>query len=411
MRRTVARLLLGGTITAITIAGAAACLHRSPGQLGSLPASGGRTDDTGRAARFNYPAGVAVDAAGTVYVADQGSHTIRQVSPAGKVSTLAGEAGRYSYDSLTNGPGPTARFNSPAGVAVDAAGAVYVADTGSHIIRKISPAGVVSLLAGSWGNSGTADGLGAAARFESPTGVAVDAAGTVYVADQGSHAIRKITPAGRVTTLAGAAGQHGFTDGPGKSARFYDPASIAVDAAGTLYVADMGNHRIREISPTGEVSTLAGIVPLAEIRAADGMDGARGSADGPTATARFDGPTGVAVDATGTVYVVDRGNNAIRRVSPAGEVSTLAGAPHTLGHRNGPGAVARFDGPIGIAIDAAGALYVGDTGNQLIRKITPDGKVRTLAGTRPSGIEFNSGTRRYRGGHEGTGKPRRRWGK
>jgi|SRR6476661_1529599 len=389
-------LLLGLVVVGVTGAASnrpAAATRRSTIPHGACRGPVPRT--RGAAHRFAFPTGVAVDAAGTVYVADQGAHTICTVSPAGKVGLLAGDAGYASYDSLDlNGPGPTVRFNSPTGVAVDAAGAVYVADTGNRLIRRISPAGVVSTLAGQWGQPGSADGVGAAARFESPTGVAVDGAGTVYVADAGNSTIRRITPDGRVRTWAGQANQPGFTDGPGTSARFSAPVGLAVDAAGTVYVADQGNHRIRRISPAGFVTTLAGVATLAEIRGADGMYGARGSSDGSAATARFNGPTGVAVDARGTVYVGDSGNNTLRQINPAGDVRTVAGTPHTLGQRDGAGAAARFDNPMGVAVDVAGTVYVCDAGNHCIRTVSSTGSVRTLAGSRPGGNEPRGRLRR-----------------
>ena len=177
----------------------------------------GSADGTGSAARFNDPDGVAVDGAGNVYVADTFNDTIRKITPAGVVTTLAGSPGQVGS---ADGTGSAARFNDPEGVAVDAAGNVYVADTRNDTIRKITPAGVVTTLAGSPGQAGSADGTGSAARFDFPNGVAVDGAGNVYVADAGNDTIRKITPAGVVTTLAGTAGQSGSADGTGSAARF-----------------------------------------------------------------------------------------------------------------------------------------------------------------------------------------------
>ena len=178
-------------------------------------------------------------------------------------------------------------------MAVDGSGNVYVADSGNYTIRKITPAGVVSTLAGLAGSSGSADGTGSAARFYYPTGVAVDGSGNVYVADTGNYTIRKITPAGVVSTLAGLAGSTGSADGTGSAARFYYPYGVAVDGSGNVYVADTGNYTIRKITPAGVVSTLAGTA------------GSSGSADGTGSAARFNYPTGVAVDGSGNVYVAD----------------------------------------------------------------------------------------------------------
>jgi hypothetical protein len=347
--------------------------------LAGTAGSYGSADGTGTAARFDWPYGVAVDGAGNVFVADSGNNTIRKVTPTGVVTTLAGTAGsRGSAD----GTGAAARFSGPYGVAVDGAGNVFVADSGNNTIRKVTPTGVVTTLAGSAGPRGSADGTGAAARFSGPYGVAVDGAGNVFVADQGNYTIRKVTPAGVVTTLAGSAGSDGSEDGVGAAARFSDPSGVAVDGAGNVFVAESGNiadsgeSTIRKITPAGVVTTLAGTA------------GSSGSADGTGAAARFYQPSGVAVDGAGNVLVADRGNNTIRKITPAGVVTTLAGSAGSSGSADGTGAVARFSitymystGPGGIAVDGASNIFVADTNNNTIRKITPAGVVTTLAGT------------------------------
>ena len=201
----------------------------------------GYANGLGAEARFNYPADLAVDGAGNIYVADGGNHRIRRISPEGVVTTLAGSG----QEGHADGPGAEARFNHPQGVAVDRAGNVYVADSGNHCIRKISPDGMVTTLAGS-GEEGYADGPAMVARFNNPVGLAADATGNVYVADMNNHRIRRISPEGVVTTLAGS-GQEGYADGPGPQAQFSHPRDVALDAAGDLYVADVNNLRIRKI--------------------------------------------------------------------------------------------------------------------------------------------------------------------
>ena len=307
-------------------------------------------DGTGTAAQFYYPHGVAVDSAGTVYVADYNNQRIRKISPSGVVTTLAGS----STSGFADGTGTAAQFSSPFGVAVDSAGTVYVADSANNRIRKISPSGVVTTLAGS-GIDGFADGTGAAARFSSPSGVAVDSAGTVYVADSANNRIRKISPSGVVTTLAGS-GIDGFADGTGAAARFNGPSSVAVDSAGTVYVADTFNNRIRKISPSGVVTTLAG-------------SSTSGFADGTGTAAQFSNPFGIAVDSAGTVYVADYNNQRIRKISPSGVVTTLAGSS-TSGFADGTGTAAQFYKPSGVAVDSAGTVYVADFYNNRIRKVT-----------------------------------------
>jgi sugar lactone lactonase YvrE len=306
----------------------------------------GFADGTGAAAKFNTPVGVATDAAGNVYVADQANNRIRKITPAGVVSTFAGSTAGFA-----DGTGAAAKFNTPNAVATDAAGNVYVADTGNQKIRKITPAGVVSTFAGS--TAGFADGTGAAVKFKNPYGVATDATGNVYVADYLNNKIRKITPAGEVSTLAGSTS--GFADGTGAVAQFNSPIGVATDAAGNVYVADVYNYKIRKITPVGEVSTLAGSTS--------------GFANGTGTAAQFNSPRGVATDAAGNVYVADYGNNKIRKITPAGEVSTFAGSGAN-GTTEGPVATAKFSGPQAVATDAAGNVYVADQVNNRIRKIT-----------------------------------------
>jgi sugar lactone lactonase YvrE len=347
------------TIRKITPGGVVTTLAGTAGTQGSA-------DGTGSAARFYAPSGVAVDSTGNVYVADTSNDTIREITPGGVVTTLAGTA--YEPGSA-DGTGSAARFNGPFGVAVDSTGNVYVADTGNDTIRKITPAGVVTTLAGTAYEPGSADGTGSAARFNGPFGVAVDSTGNVYVADTLNDTIRKITPGGVVTTLAGTAGAQGSADGTGSAARFYAPSGVAVDSADNVYVADVGNGTIRKITPGGVVTTLAGAAGIV------------GSADGTGSAALFHAPYGVAVDSTGNVYVADTKNDTIRKITPGGVVTTLAGTPGVRSSADGTGSAARFNKPSGVAVDSAGNVYVADVGNGTIRKITPGGVVTTLAGT------------------------------
>jgi sugar lactone lactonase YvrE len=322
----------------------------STSTVSTLAGSGefGFAEGTGAAAQFWGPYGVAVDASGNVYVADEGNHRIRKITPTGTVSTLAG-SGTAGF---ADGSGTLAQFFYPLGVAVDASDNVYVADKRNHCIRKITPTGTVSTLAGS-GTAGFADGSGVAAQFYSPYGVAVDALGNVYVADAVNHRIRKVTPSGTVSTLAGS-GTAGFADSTGTNAQFNNPFGVAVDASGNVYVADRLNHRIRKITPTGTVSTLAGST--------------YGSADGAGTNAQFSSLEGVTVDASGNVYVADTPNQRIRKITPSGTVSTLAGSA-TAGFADGSGTAAQFNRPTGVAVDASGNVYVADALNSRIRKI------------------------------------------
>ena len=330
---------------------------------------------------FTYPSGVAADSSGNIYVADRASQTIRRISPDGAVQTFAG---LHNTPGSSDGRGSAARFNQPHGVAVDTVGNVYVADAGNHTVRKITAEGVVTTIAGTPGSWGSIDGTGRAARFNTPHGLTVDSAGTIYVADTYGNTIRKIASGGVVTTLAGSAGNRGNVDGTGTAARFYYPTAIAADGAGNLFVADSEMHTIRKVSPAGEVTTVAGLA------------GTRGSSDGVGSAARFSEPSGVAVDGDGNVYVGDTRNSTIRKISPDGAVSTLAGVAQQGGVTDGSGSAARFADPQGVAVAADGTIYVADSRNHLIRAVTPAGAVTTAAGAvalfnRPADVAVGRG--------------------
>jgi sugar lactone lactonase YvrE len=327
---------------------------------GSREGENGFADGAAADARFRSPAGVAIDAEGNLILADSDNHCIRKVTPDGTVSTLAGS--REGENGFADGAAADARFYWPEGVAIDAEGNIIVADRNNYCIRKVTPDGTVSTLAGSReGENGFADGAAADARFNWPEGVAIDAEGNIIVADSNNHCIRKVTPDGTVSTLAGSReGENGFADGAAADARFNWPAGVAIDAEGNIIVADSGNDCIRKVTPDGTVSTLAG-----------SREGEDGFADGAAADARFRGPEGVAIDAEGNIIVADSGNHCIRKVTPDGTVSTLAGSREGEdGFADGAAADARFDGPYSVAIDADGSVLVADNENHCIRKLT-----------------------------------------
>jgi sugar lactone lactonase YvrE/uncharacterized Zn-binding protein involved in type VI secretion len=296
-----------------------------------------------------------------------------QVNPVG-VTTLAGLPGDAGY---ANGTGRAALFNSPGAVRTDLSGNIYVADNVNNAIRMVTPAGVVSTIAGASGTAGSQDGpASTTAEFNDPSGVAIDTLGNIYVADGGNDTVRKISN-GNVTTLAGSEGSAGTVDGTGNAARFQQPENIAVDLSGNLYIPDGDGDTIRKISPAGAVTTLAGLA------------GSTGSADGTGSAARFNSPEGIAVDASGNVYVADSGNNTIRKVTPSGVVTTLAGSPvGASGSKDGVGTAALFNTPTGVAVDSAGNLYVADSGSDTIREVSPGGSVITIAGS--AGITGNT---------------------
>jgi hypothetical protein len=355
----------------------------------------GIADGTNNDARFDGLYSLAADGAGNLYGVEFGANTIRKATLDGTnwvVTTLAGKAG---MDGSADGTNSAARFNGPSYLAVDSATNIYVTEYYNQTIRKVAPVGtnwVVTTLAGKAPLEGSADGTNSAARFNGPTGMAMDTNGDLYVADFNGQAIRKVAPVGTnwvVTTLAGLAGSPGSADGTNSAARFNDPVAGAVDSAGNLYVADCYNQTIRKVAPVGTnwvVTTLAGLA------------GSPGSADGTNRAARFNYPNSVSIDSLGNVYVADNGSDTIRKVTPVGTnwvVTTLAGKPRVTGSADGTGSAARFNftavinGQSGgtVVVDSAGNLYVPDYGNYAIRKGTPP----LIIGSSGSGFGVNGG--------------------
>ena len=342
------------------------------GLIATLAGSGGGgfSGDGGPAivASLDEPEGVGVDAAGNVFIADAYNNRVRKVTVNGVITTVAGN-GSFDF-SGDGGPALLASLNQPYGVAVDASGDLFLADHFNNRVRKLSANGVITTVAGNGAGISSGDGGEAVlASLDQPYGLAVDASGNLFIADSGSGRIRKISAAGIVSTVAGGGGANPGDGGPATAAQLLLPAGIAVDAFGDLFIADTGNNRVRKVSATGVISTVAG----------NGTKGFSGDG-GPATSASLDQPTGVAVDASGNLLVADGGNNRIRKVSATGVITTVAGGGAGAPGDGGPATAASLDQPGGIAVDASGDLFIADTSDNRIREVSVHGIITTVAG-------------------------------
>jgi uncharacterized protein (TIGR03437 family) len=345
--------------------------------------TGGFSGDGGPAsqARVNNPRGLAVDAGGNLYIADHFNNLVRKVTPTGTITTVAGTgAAAFSGD---GGPATSAALRGPIGAAVDGPGNVYIADYYNQRIRRISPDGTITTVAGNGTAGYSGDGGPATlASLNYSLGIAVDAAGSLYIADVENHRIRKVPRGGVITTVAGN-GTSAFSGdlGPAVSASLSYPRGVAADAAGNLYIADSANRRVRKVSPGGIITTVAGT----------GADGFSGDG-GPAIKASFYYLPGVAVDAAGNVYTSDALSGRIRKFTPGGTISTVAGNGLYKAPTDGvPATISYLNQPRGVAVDAAGNIYIVDRDNNRVRKVGPTGIISTVAGTGVRGFSGDGG--------------------
>jgi trimeric autotransporter adhesin len=326
-------------------------------------------------AMMHLNTGLAIDSSGNLYIADSLNNRVRKVAGT-TISTIAGSGG-YSY-SGDGGPATAAQLNTPEAVAVDAAGNIYFADTANNVVREISSKGVINTIAGN-GTAGYGGDGGAAgsAQLSAPQGLAVDASGNVFVADTANARVRKIS-GGTITTVAGSGTQGYAGDGAAAtSAQLNTPVGVTVDKAGNLYITDVSASVIRKVAPNGIITTVAG----------NGSQGYSGDT-GPATGAMLNGPQGVAVDASGNLYITDTLNGVIREVTASGTISTIAGnGIDGYAGDGGPATSAEFGSPTGIVVDSAGSLYIADSGAR-IRKVFTSGIITTIAG---SGVRGYSG--------------------
>lgn len=307
---------------------------------------------------FYSPIGIAIDSSSNLIVADMMNNRLRIVSPMGVTVTLAGSGTATSLD----GVGTAASFNGPNNLCVGPNGMMYVGDNTGHRIRTVTSSGVVNTLAGD-GSPTWIDGVGTSASFHFPGGICMDSMSSLYVADTSNYRIRRVTSLGVVTTVAGSSSKM-WVDGLGTWASFFAPTGICVDTMGFLYVTDYSNSRIRKVSPMGLVSTLAGSARPAWN-------------DGVGTLASFSNPRGIVVDSNGNLYVADQSNNCIRVVTPSGVVTTLAGS-RSAAWADGVGTAASFSAPSMLTFDASGVLYVTDKSNNRIRALYPKGDTKII---------------------------------
>jgi len=324
-------------------------------------------------ASMGDPFSVAVDNAGNIYVADSENGRVRKVNAYGVISTIAGN-GLFMF-SGDNGPATRANLNRPAGVGTDAAGNVYIADMLNNRIRRIATDGSITTVAGNGVLGFSGDGGPATtASLAWPEGsLAIDNSGNLYIADTGNNRIRRVSPDGTMTTFAGR-GLAGFSGdgGPVTNATFNEPAGLALDAAGNLYIVDRSNSRVRRVDSRGVITTFAG-----SSRAGFGGDG------GPATAASLFSPSAIALDSAGNVYIADTSNGRVRKVDTAGIITTVAGTGRSAGTGGdgGPATAAGLDLPCGVAFDFLGNLYIADYGSSTVRKVAPDGTISTFAGS------------------------------
>src|SRR5690242_7127511 len=317
------------------------------------------------------PGGVAVDAQGNIFFADTGNNRVRKVTPGGIISTVAG-TGVYSF-SGDGGPAINAALNVAAAVAVDASGNLFIVDRANARIRKVAPDGIITTFAGNGTLGFSGDGgLATSAMLNQPGSVAVDSNGNLFITDESNCRVRKVTPQGIITTVAGNGSFTTSGDGgPALSAGINQPIGLTVDSAGRIYIVEPLGNRVRRVSTDGTIATIAG-------NGSSGFDGD----GGPAAAASLNEPQDVAVDASGNVFIADTYNSRVRRVSTGNLIDTVAGnGQFQFAGDNGPATSAALSGPLGVAVDAGGNVFLADTTNSRIRRISPDGTITTVVGT------------------------------
>ena len=347
---------LAMALVPMTQAGAVPVSATSPtlSVIAGTGTDGSPTAGPATSSQLNQPYGVALDASGNVYIADSENNVIERVAPSGTLSIIAGNG---TAGPPTAGPATSSNLNGPSGVAVDSVGNVYIADAANHVIEKVTPSGTLSVIAGTGEQGSPTAGPATSSSFDYPTGVAVDASNNLYVADLFNNVVEKITPSGTLSIFAGTGTSGVPTAGKATSSQLSYPQGVAVDSVGNVYIADAANHVIEKVTPSGTLSIIAG-------------NGTRGHPTaGPATSSNLNGPSGVAVDFAGNVVIADRDNNVVEKVTPSGTLSVIAGTGEPGSPTAGPATSSSFNYPTGVAVDASGNVYIADENNYLIEKV------------------------------------------
>ena len=332
-------------------------------------ASGAPTPGPATSSKLFDPSGVAVDSSGNVYIADRGNQRTEQVTSGGTLSVIAGTG---AVGAPTAGTATSSKLFDPSGVAVDSSGNVYVADETAGVVGKVS-SGTMSIVAGLVDFGPPTAGAATSSELAAPGGVAVDSSGNFYIADTDNNVVVKVTAGGTLSVIAGTGTSGAPTPGPATSSNLASPSGVAVDSSGNLYIADTNNNEIEKVTPGGTLSVIAGT-------------GATGApTPGPATSSKLDKPAAVAVDGSGNVYIADNDNNEIEKVTPGGTLSIIAGTGTESTPTPGPATSSDLDNPLGIAVDSSGNVYIADTDNNVVEKVTPGGTLSIIAGTGTNG--------------------------
>ena len=342
------------------------------GRLSVVAGDGWRGPPTaGPATRseLDAPFGVALDARGDLFVSDPGTNVVEEVTPAGRLSVVAGVAGEAGPPT----PGAAARsaLDAPTGIAADARGDLFVTDSRNNVVEEVTPAGRLSVVAGVAGEAGPpTPGAAARSALDAPTGIAADARGDLFVTDSLNNVVEEVTPAGRLSVVAGVVDGSGPpTPGPAISSALADPYGVTSDASGDVFIADSGNNLVEEVTPGGELSVVAGV-----------PGGTGAPTPGPATSSELDGPAGLTMDADGDLFIAGSGNNLVEEVTPAGRLSVVAGDGRRGLPTPGPATRSDLDEPTGVIANAEGDLFIADTGNNVVEELTPAGQLSVVAG-------------------------------